>query len=100
MLRRCRIAVGRACTRLIAHHPPPAKMPHRAAEQLGAGSGGAGLHDRVPAPRSDSGRGDAWDADQAVGGGTADTLAAQREMTGKGVPTIAIYNVVGSMVTR
>jgi glucosamine--fructose-6-phosphate aminotransferase (isomerizing) len=33
-------------------------------------------------------------------GETADTLAAQREMIGKGVPTIAICNVVGSMITR
>ncbi len=33
-------------------------------------------------------------------GETADTLAAQREMIAHGVPTVAICNVVGSMVTR
>ncbi len=33
-------------------------------------------------------------------GETADTLAAQREMIAKGVPTVAVCNVVGSMVTR
>ncbi len=33
-------------------------------------------------------------------GETADTLAAQREMIARGVPTVAICNVVGSMVTR
>jgi glucosamine--fructose-6-phosphate aminotransferase (isomerizing) len=33
-------------------------------------------------------------------GETADTLAAQREARGRGVKTIAICNVVGSMITR
>ncbi len=33
-------------------------------------------------------------------GETADTLAAQREMIAKGAPTVAVCNVVGSMVTR
>ena len=33
-------------------------------------------------------------------GETADTLAAQRESKAKGSPTIAICNVIGSMVTR
>ena len=33
-------------------------------------------------------------------GETADTLAAQREMIAKGSPTIAVCNVVGSMITR
>jgi glucosamine--fructose-6-phosphate aminotransferase (isomerizing) len=33
-------------------------------------------------------------------GETADTLAAQREMIAKGAPTVAICNVVGSMVAR
>ncbi|HEY1810391.1 MAG TPA: glutamine--fructose-6-phosphate transaminase (isomerizing), partial [Acidobacteriaceae bacterium] len=33
-------------------------------------------------------------------GETADTLAAQREMIQKGAPTVAVCNVVGSMVTR
>ncbi len=33
-------------------------------------------------------------------GETADTLAAQREAKGKGSPTLAICNAVGSMVTR
>jgi glucosamine--fructose-6-phosphate aminotransferase (isomerizing) len=33
-------------------------------------------------------------------GETADTLAAQREAKAKGSPTIAICNVVGSMITR
>jgi glucosamine--fructose-6-phosphate aminotransferase (isomerizing) len=33
-------------------------------------------------------------------GETADTLAAQREMIAKGSPTVAVCNVVGSMITR
>ena len=33
-------------------------------------------------------------------GETADTLAAQREARGRGIKTIAICNVVGSMITR
>ncbi len=33
-------------------------------------------------------------------GETADTIAAQLEMTGKGTPTLAICNVVGSAITR
>jgi glutamine---fructose-6-phosphate transaminase (isomerizing) len=33
-------------------------------------------------------------------GETADTLAAQREMIAKGAPTVAVCNVVGSMITR
>src|SRR4029450_3865774 len=33
-------------------------------------------------------------------GETADTIAAQREAKGKGSKTLAICNVVGSMVTR
>ena len=33
-------------------------------------------------------------------GETADTLAAQREALGKGLKTVAICNVVGSMITR
>ena len=33
-------------------------------------------------------------------GETADTLAAQREMIAKGAPTVAVCNVVGSMVAR
>ena len=33
-------------------------------------------------------------------GETADTLAAQREAKPKGSPTLAICNVLGSMVTR
>jgi glucosamine--fructose-6-phosphate aminotransferase (isomerizing) len=33
-------------------------------------------------------------------GETADTLAAQREARGKGLKTVAICNVVGSMITR
>jgi glucosamine--fructose-6-phosphate aminotransferase (isomerizing) len=33
-------------------------------------------------------------------GETADTLAAQREAKGKGSPTLAICNVMGSMITR
>ncbi|MGC2619258.1 MAG: glutamine--fructose-6-phosphate transaminase (isomerizing) [Acidobacteriaceae bacterium] len=33
-------------------------------------------------------------------GETADTLAAQREMIAKGAPTVAICNVVGSMIAR
>jgi glucosamine--fructose-6-phosphate aminotransferase (isomerizing) len=33
-------------------------------------------------------------------GETADTLAAQREMIVKGAPTVAVCNVVGSMITR
>ena len=33
-------------------------------------------------------------------GETADTLAAQREMIARSVPTVAVCNVVGSMVTR
>src|SRR5258705_4723746 len=33
-------------------------------------------------------------------GETADTLAAQREAKGKGSKTLAICNVVGSMITR
>src|SRR5204862_2090741 len=33
-------------------------------------------------------------------GETADTLAAQREAKAKGSPTLAICNVVGSMITR
>ena len=68
--------------------------------EAGAHSGGSGLRQRVPLSRSDRFAEDALTVVISQSGETADTLAAQREAKQKGSKTLAICNVVGSMITR
>jgi glutamine---fructose-6-phosphate transaminase (isomerizing) len=68
-------------------------------ERLARMPGGGRLRLGVPLPRPDPRRGNAHRAD-SQSGETADTLAAQREAKQKGSPTLAICNVMGSMLTR
>ena len=68
-------------------------------EKLARHSGGSRLWQRVPLSRSDRSTG-MLTVVISQSGETADTLAAQREAKQKGSKTLAICNVVGSMITR
>ena len=68
--------------------------------EAGANSGRGRLRQRVPLSRSDRRPNDTLTVVISQSGETADTLAAQREAKQKGSKTLAICNVVGSMITR
>ena len=69
-------------------------------ETLGARSGRSRLRQRMALSRSQSLAPDTITMLISQSGETADTIAAQREAKAKGSKTLAICNVVGSMITR
>jgi glucosamine--fructose-6-phosphate aminotransferase (isomerizing) len=84
------IACGTSCTR---------RSPEIHDREARSYPGRSRLRQRVPLPRSILGS-DTLTVVISQSGETADTLAAQREAKQKGSKTLAICNVVGSMITR
>ena len=69
-------------------------------ERLARAAGGSGLWQRVPIPRSDYSAEYPDDSDFAIGRDGGYAGSAEREAKKKGSKTLAICNVVGSMITR